>query len=191
MDWSLESHLNYFQKYKYEGWTDTIASGWGATSFGGAISNTLQYIKIQTVSDEVCNEPGSYGGAIDSDTMICAGDRSSETTQFLSVLLLGFPDGSKDTCLYDTGGPLVTKATGVDDGYSLIGVVSFGDGCGAPNKYGVSTEFSNYLDWVTEVGLAQARTTSIQRKRKTSKSDDVRNRQNRRKKIRKNHSRSK
>ena len=59
-------------------------------------------------------------------------------------------EGGKDTCLYDTGGPLVTKAAGVDDGYSLIGVVSFGDGCGAPNKYGVSTEFSNYLDWVAQ-----------------------------------------
>ena len=44
----------------------------------------------------------------------------------------------------------MTKATGVDDGYSLIGVVSFGDGCGAPNKYGVSTEFSYYLDWVAQ-----------------------------------------
>ena len=44
----------------------------------------------------------------------------------------------------------MTKATGVDDGYSLIGVVSFGDGCGAPNKYGVSTEFSYYLDWVSQ-----------------------------------------
>ena len=42
-----------------------------------------------------------------------------------------FEEGGKDTCLYDTGGPLVTKAVDVDVGYSLIGVVSFGDGCGA------------------------------------------------------------
>ena len=38
----------------------------------------------------------------------------------------------------------------MDVGYSLIGVVSFGDGCGAPNKYSVSTEFSYYLDWVAQ-----------------------------------------
>ena len=41
----------------------------------------------------------------------------------------------------------MTKTDG-DSGYSLIGVVSFGDGCGTPSKYGVSTEFSKYLDWV-------------------------------------------
>ena len=52
--------------------------------------------------------------------------------------------------MYDTGGPLVTKAVNVDAGYSLIGIVSFGDGCGDANKYGVSTEFSNYLDWVAQ-----------------------------------------
>ena len=45
---------------------------------------------------------------------------------------------------------MVTKATDVDDGYALIGVVSFGDGCGDSNKYGVSTEFSNYLEWVAQ-----------------------------------------
>ena len=44
----------------------------------------------------------------------------------------------------------MTKNVNIDDGYSLIGVVSFGDGCGEPNKYGVSTEFSNYLDWVAQ-----------------------------------------
>ena len=44
----------------------------------------------------------------------------------------------------------MTKAEGTDTGYSLIGVVSFGDGCGVPNKYAVSTEFSNYLDWVAD-----------------------------------------
>ena len=40
----------------------------------------------------------------------------------------------------------MTKATGVDTGYSLIGVISFGDGCGT--QYGVSTEFSHFLNWV-------------------------------------------
>ena len=53
----------------------------------------------------------------------------------------------------------MTKATGVDNGYSLIGVVSFGDGSGAPNKYSVSTEFSYYLDWVAQqFGLTTGRT---------------------------------
>ena len=67
--------------------------------------------------------------------------------------------GSEGSCLYDTGGPLVTKTDG-DSGYSLIGVVSFGDGCGTPSKYGVSTEFSKYLDWVAlQYGLTTKSTT--------------------------------
>ena len=54
-------------------WPDTIASGWGATSFGSEISNTLQYVKVTPVSDTLCNGIQSYNGAIDSETMICAG----------------------------------------------------------------------------------------------------------------------
>ena len=65
--------LLIIQKYKYEGWTDTLVSGWGVETFGGAVSNILQYVKVPVVSDDACNEPGSYGGSIDSDTMICAG----------------------------------------------------------------------------------------------------------------------
>ena len=52
---------------------ETIASGWGATSFGAAISNTLQYVKVTPVSDDTCNQPGVYDGSINSETMICAG----------------------------------------------------------------------------------------------------------------------
>ena len=81
--------------------------------------------------------------------MICAGKIWETSYWFLLDFFQGFPEGDKDTCLYDTGGPLVTKAD-VDAGYALIGVVSFGDGCGDPNKYGVSTEFSNYMDWVAQ-----------------------------------------
>jgi len=119
-------------KYTYEGWADTIVSGWGTTSSGGSTSNTLRYVKVPPVSDATCNEPASYNGQIFSDEMICAG---------LSA-------GGKDACQGDSGGPLVTKATGVDAGYALAGVVSFGQGCAAANKYGVYAEFSNYLSWV-------------------------------------------
>jgi len=119
-------------KYTYEGWADTIVSGWGTTEFQGSISNTLQYVKVTPVSDATCNEPASYNGQIISDQMICA----------------GFAAGGKDACQGDSGGPLVTKATGVDAGYALAGVVSFGEGCAGPNKYGVYAEFSNYLSWV-------------------------------------------
>jgi len=119
-------------RYTYEGWADTIVSGWGTISSGGAISNTLKYVKVPPVADATCNATDSYDGDIVSDQMICA----------------GMAAGGKDACQGDSGGPLVTKATGVDTGYSLIGVVSFGTGCAAANFYGVYAEFSNYMEWV-------------------------------------------
>ena len=54
----------------------------------------------------------------------------------------------------------MTRAEGTDTGYSLIGVVSFGDGCGVPNKYAVSTEFSNYLDWVADQFSLKSRSST-------------------------------
>ena len=62
------------QKYTYEGWADTLVSGWGTIESGGEISNTLKYVKVPPVSDATCNAADSYGGSIVSDQMICAGE---------------------------------------------------------------------------------------------------------------------
>ena len=50
-----------------------MVSGWGTISSGGAISNTLKYVKVPPVSDATCNSADSYNGQIVSDQMICAG----------------------------------------------------------------------------------------------------------------------
>ena len=69
-------------------------------------------------------------------------------------IIEGLAQGGKDACQGDSGGPLVTRSPS-DLGYSLIGVTSFGEGCAAPNKYGVYTEVSYYLDWIaTNYGLS-------------------------------------
>ena len=44
----------------------------------------------------------------------------------------------------------MSKATGVDIGYSLIGIVSWGYGCAQPGLYGVYSQFSKFLGWVAE-----------------------------------------
>ena len=38
------------QKYTYEGWADTITSGWGTTSSGGVISDTLRFVKVASLA---------------------------------------------------------------------------------------------------------------------------------------------
>merc|ERR1719225_2277580 len=94
--------------YDYVGWEDTIVSGWGTLSSGGVLSDTLNYVVVPPVSRTTCNQASSYNGQVTAN-MICA----------------GLAEGGKDACQGDSGGPLVSKATDIDTGYSLIGVVSW------------------------------------------------------------------
>lgn len=124
------------KKYAYEGWADTMVSGWGGIdSTDSTESNTLKYVKVPIVSDAACaaTEP-EYG--FYPDTQNCA----------------GLAAGSKGVCNGDIGGPLVTKATGVDTGYSLVGITSYDYGCATEYEpYGVFTEFSNFMEWVASL----------------------------------------
>jgi hypothetical protein len=109
--------------------TLAVATGWGLTAEGAQVSNVLRHVTVQLVSNKVCNGLGSYSGAI-TDHMLCA----------------GFPEGGKDSCQGDSGGPLVMPdARG---GHMQVGVVSFGEGCGRPNKFGVYARVAALERWV-------------------------------------------
>lgn len=95
--------------------------GWGATVEGGSSVEDLREVDVPIVSDAECDDAGSYGGDIIDPIMLCA----------------GFAEGGKDSCQGDSGGPLYVPADGV---LKLTGVVSFGDGCARPQKYGVYAE---------------------------------------------------
>lgn len=98
-------------------------AGWGTTSEGGDASITqLLQVEVPVVSNATCNQ--SYNGAI-TGNMVCA----------------GLSEGGKDSCQGDSGGPLVQNG-------SLIGVVSFGNGCARPGFYGVYARVANYTSWV-------------------------------------------
>jgi len=123
-------------RYTYEGWVDTLVSGWGNIS-SGVTSNRAHAAVVPPVPDATCNAANIYDGIIVSDQMICAGNEGWQNV---------------DACHGERGSPLVTRATEVDsgskNGYSLIGILSFGDRCA--DFYGVYTEFSNYMEWVAE-----------------------------------------
>jgi secreted trypsin-like serine protease len=109
--------------------TPATVTGWGDTSEGGSGSLRLMQVTVPIVSDEEC--VNAYGDDIDG-TMICA----------------GLDEGGKDSCQGDSGGPLV-----VADGASwrLTGIVSWGDGCARPGKYGVYSRVGVLSDWVRSV----------------------------------------
>ncbi|KAM4813628.1 serine protease 41 [Urocitellus parryii] len=61
------------------------------------------------------------------------------------MLCAGAENGSRDTCHGDSGGPLVCELEGL---WYQIGIVSWGVGCGQPNRPGVYTNVSLHFDWI-------------------------------------------
>jgi trypsin len=104
-------------------------TGWGATSEGGAASRRLMLATVPYVENATCNAPASYNNTIKA-TMLCAGAKGV------------------DSCQGDSGGPLVLRGT---DGAVLVGIVSFGEGCGKEIKYGVYTRVSSYRTWIDQI----------------------------------------
>jgi transmembrane serine protease 9 len=122
--------------------TLAIVAGWGLTAEGGQVSKILRHVTVQIVSNKVCNGLASYAGAI-TDLMLCA----------------GFPEGGKDSCQGDSGGPLVVPDQ--NGGHVQVGIVSFGEGCARPNKYGVYTNVARVQPWVAQkTGVAGGATAS-------------------------------
>lgn len=102
-------------------------TGWGTTSEGGVVSNTLQKVSIPIVSNATCNQALPW---TITQNMICA----------------GYAAGGKDSCQGDSGGPMIVP-DGVG-GWKQTGVVSFGLGCARPGLYGVYTRVSRYIAWI-------------------------------------------
>ena len=69
-------------------------------------------------------------------------------------LAAGFSAGGKDACIGDSGGPLVVRNAD-DTEWVSAGIVSFGDGCAKPGKYGFYTRVSSFRQWA--LGLISPR----------------------------------
>ena len=104
--------------------------GWGDTIGGSPSSypDALRQVSVPIVSNTTCNAPQSYGGDVTS-SMMCA----------------GYAQGGKDSCSGDSGGPLMAPN---GSGWMQVGIVSWGDGCAEPNKYGVYTRVANFKGWI-------------------------------------------
>ena len=115
------------RKSSYAGWHKGLVTGWGYTTEGGTLSETLRKARVPIVSDAVCSR--EYGDYLHPSVMVCAGKKGV------------------DACQGDSGGPLVVQ----DDqhlGWALIGIVSWGFGCA--RHFGVYTEVSYYIPWIAE-----------------------------------------
>ncbi|XP_074085428.1 transmembrane protease serine 11G-like [Macrotis lagotis] len=108
--------------------SNVVVTGWGAARESGPVSNNLREAKVEIISNNICNRIDVYGGAVSSG-MICA----------------GFLSGKIDACEGDSGGPLVIPENRL---WYIIGIVSWGIGCGKENKPGLYTKVTRYRDWI-------------------------------------------
>ena len=59
--------------------------------------------------------------------------------------------GGKDTCQGDSGGAIFIRdnENGIEN-YIAVGLVSYGDKCGLPDKPGIYTRVSYFLNWINQ-----------------------------------------
>lgn len=111
--------------------TVVTISGWGNTYDWGVRALQLQFASIPIVPFSDCKKPESIGPQL-HPSMFCA----------------GLPDGSKDACQGDSGGPATLL---LPEGVYLAGLVSGGEGCGKPKKYGLYSRLAIHASWISEV----------------------------------------
>ncbi|MGW0997017.1 S1 family peptidase [Streptomyces sp. NPDC002520] len=104
--------------------TQALVSGWGDTGGDGSYTRRLHGAHVHVLADDLCAQayPGTADEVYRADSMLCGGEAA----------------GGPDACQGDSGGPLVA-------GGRLIGLVSWGNGCGRPGSPGVYTRVSDVV----------------------------------------------
>ncbi|MEU2376497.1 serine protease [Streptomyces misionensis] len=108
----------------YKPGTKALVTGWGDLTGGGAYAHRLHAANVHVLADDRCSRayPGGPEGVYRAGSMLCAGEAA----------------GGPDACQGDSGGPLVADGR-------LIGLVSWGSGCGRPGSPGVYTRVSEVV----------------------------------------------
>ncbi|XP_049870792.1 trypsin-1-like isoform X2 [Pectinophora gossypiella] len=103
-----------------------VVVGWGRTSAGGQLPAIVQEVRVPILSLQQCRGM-KYRASRITNNMLCAGRAST------------------DSCQGDSGGPLLVQD---GDKFQIVGIVSWGVGCGRPGYPGVYTRITRYLPWL-------------------------------------------
>ncbi|MGA5115555.1 S1 family peptidase [Streptomyces pseudogriseolus] len=108
----------------YRAGTAATVYGWGDTTGSGSYAGSLHGARVRVQPDALCEKayPGGSDSTYRAERMLCAGEVA----------------GGRDACQGDSGGPLVAQGR-------LIGLVSWGAGCGWAGSPGVYTRISDVL----------------------------------------------
>ncbi|CAD6996220.1 serine protease snake [Ceratitis capitata] len=114
-----------------------VAIGWGSTRFADADSKKLLKVTLNRFGIDRCQrltesaDVDQLPRGVENRLQICAGSNEN-----------------KDTCSGDSGGPLLAYHPDYPCMYTVVGITSFGIGCGTPDQPGIYTRVYNYIDWI-------------------------------------------
>jgi trypsin len=107
----------------------SIATGWGTLASGGSVAAFHMEVTMPILTDDACKK--KFGTNLDPKTQICAGVTGE----------------NKDTCQGDSGGPLVVRHD--NKNWYLVGLTSWGYGCGDGGVYTRQTAFRTWMEQYT------------------------------------------
>ncbi|XP_059547931.1 testisin-like [Myotis daubentonii] len=127
---------------EFQNRSDCWVTGWGDIQENEDLPApySLQEVEVGIINTTMCDfmytQP-SYRYNIWGD-MICAGHAQGGRDACFALLTHSAPQG-------DSGGPLACEKKGL---WYQVGVVSWGVGCGRPNRPGVYTNVSTHFKWM-------------------------------------------
>ena len=110
-----------------------VLTGWGRQWDNGPLATQLEMVELPIISNSMCMAWYNRSGSrqfIPESTFLCA----------------GWEEGEMDACSGDSGGPLVDYRP--DGRAEVIGVVSWGIGCGVKGRPGVYTRVTEFVHWI-------------------------------------------
>ena len=113
---------------------ELTVTGWGNTREGGFESMTLKEVNVNYIDQDICDNIYYYAAP---GNLMCA----------------GIFNGGKDSCQGDSGGPLIIGGRNTLN-FSLVGVVSGGDGCARGDYPGTYVRVSSEANWIETQGCA-------------------------------------
>ncbi|XP_045676628.1 serine protease 41-like [Phyllostomus hastatus] len=128
--------------FEFQNRTNCWVTGWGHIRENKELPPpyTLQEVQVTIINNSRCDylfqQPDFFYRI--GDDMICAGSEDGIHDTCKALFTHFTPQG-------DSGGPLTCEKNGL---WIQIGIVSWGVGCGRPNRPGVYTNVSRYFGWI-------------------------------------------